>query len=235
MATKERLVEKAVSYVGQGYKHFCDSFWGGCFAWCAAFVSVVCKESGVDAPWSTSCTQQRSEWQKRGQWHTDRNIQIGDIVYYDWDLSGDCDHVGICTAIEDGTLRITEGNFGNLPNSQTKVTHRFIKPTYKYICGYARPTFDKSTESTTKPSNTTSNSTDKIIQVETKQVRFGSTGVTVRVLQAALEELGYSVGKYGVDGEIGRDTENAIKAFQKDKGLTVDGIAGKNTWNALLK
>ena len=44
-----------------------------------------------------------------------------------------------------------------------------------------------------------------------------------------------SVGRSGVDGIYGADTEKAVKQFQKDKGLTADGIVGENTMKELLK
>ena len=36
------------------------------------------------------------------------------------------------------------------------------------------------------------------------------------------------------DGLAGKDTESAIKKFQKEKGLTIDGCVGLNTWIKLL-
>lgn len=50
-------------------------------------------------------------------------------------------------------------------------------------------------------------------------------------LQTKLNKLGYECGK--VDGKIGKNTKEAIKKFQKDNSLTVDGIAGTNTKKAL--
>jgi peptidoglycan hydrolase-like protein with peptidoglycan-binding domain len=50
-----------------------------------------------------------------------------------------------------------------------------------------------------------------------------------------LYNLGYSLGSYGIDGDYGRATEAAVKEFQRDQGLTVDGICGPMTWDALEK
>ena len=51
-------------------------------------------------------------------------------------------------------------------------------------------------------------------------------------IQIILKRLGYSdVGK--VDGYFGTKTKTAVKQYQKKKGLTIDGIVGKNTWNKL--
>ena len=41
--------------------------------------------------------------------------------------------------------------------------------------------------------------------------------------------------KYGNDGKYGDELEALIRAFQKDQGLAVDGLAGKSTWNAAFK
>ena len=64
-------------------------------------------------------------------------------------------------------------------------------------------------------------------------LRRGSKGEYVLVLQAALKNRGYDLGKCGVDGDFGKATEAAVKAFQKDNGLKADGICGSKTWQAL--
>ena len=54
----------------------------------------------------------------------------------------------------------------------------------------------------------------------------------IATTQLKLKELGYKVGK--VDGIYGKNTAAAIKAFQKNNGLTEDGYAGKDTINKML-
>ena len=54
----------------------------------------------------------------------------------------------------------------------------------------------------------------------------------ITTTQLKLKELGYKVGK--VDGIYGKNTAAAIKAFQKNNGLTEDGYAGKDTINKML-
>jgi peptidoglycan hydrolase-like protein with peptidoglycan-binding domain len=61
----------------------------------------------------------------------------------------------------------------------------------------------------------------------------GLQGEDVRELQSALESLGYDVGP--IDGIFGPLTERAVKKFQKDNGLVVDGIVGQETFAALEK
>lgn len=68
-----------------------------------------------------------------------------------------------------------------------------------------------------------------------KTIRKGSSGSAVKELQKDLISLGYDVGKTGADGKFGANTLKAVKAFQKDKKLKVDGIVGAKTWEALDK
>lgn len=64
-------------------------------------------------------------------------------------------------------------------------------------------------------------------------LRKGSKGEYVTLLQTKLIMLGYDLGGYGADGDFGTKTLEAVKKFQRDHGLAVDGIAGPATWNAL--
>lgn len=50
-------------------------------------------------------------------------------------------------------------------------------------------------------------------------------------IQKALKGAGYYQGE--IDGKIGPDTREAVRSFQRDNGLTPDGIVGKTTWNSL--
>ena len=56
---------------------------------------------------------------------------------------------------------------------------------------------------------------------------------TPKNIQRALKNSNFYNG--AVDGKIGKNTKEAIKAFQKANGLRADGIVGKKTWSALSK
>ena len=71
------------------------------------------------------------------------------------------------------------------------------------------------------------------VPVTKPTIKRGSKGEYVKELQRGLQKLGYDLGSYGVDGDFGRATEAAVKAFQTDQGLKVDGICGPATWAAL--
>lgn len=64
-----------------------------------------------------------------------------------------------------------------------------------------------------------------------KTLRKGDKGSVVKQLQQDLIALGYGkyMQSYGADGSFGAATENAVKAFQKDNKLSVDGVAGPKT------
>ncbi|MDZ8052054.1 MAG: peptidoglycan-binding domain-containing protein [Aulosira sp. ZfuVER01] len=61
-------------------------------------------------------------------------------------------------------------------------------------------------------------------------IRFGSSGVIVRVLQRLLVSHGYGIR---IDGAFGPLTEAAVKAFQNRHNIAVDGIVGQRTWREL--
>ena len=54
-------------------------------------------------------------------------------------------------------------------------------------------------------------------------------------MQTLLMKLGYDLGSYGMDGDFGKDTEAAVRRFQRDHGLTVDGVVGQKTRTELEK
>lgn len=61
--------------------------------------------------------------------------------------------------------------------------------------------------------------------------KYGSRGNEVKQIQEKLKRWGYYKGS--VDGIYGSQTLSAVKAFQKKNGLTVDGIAGTKTLQAM--
>ena len=64
-------------------------------------------------------------------------------------------------------------------------------------------------------------------------LRKGSAGPEVKSLQKKLLQIGYYLGSYGADGDYGENTELAVRLLQKDSNLTVDGVFGKQTSEAL--
>ena len=87
-------------------------------------------------------------------------------------------------------------------------------------------------ESTETGANTPSAPADDTILLPT--LKRGDKGEKVRELQAKLIALGYSLPKYGVDGDFGKETKAAVEQFQRDWGIPVSGIVDEQTWEKLL-
>ena len=87
-------------------------------AWCACYVSWCADQCGyIDAgiiPKFSLCSDGVTWFKKNGQWQ-DRNYlpQAGDLIFFDWEGDGRCNHVGIVEKCEDGVVYTIEGNSGN--------------------------------------------------------------------------------------------------------------------------
>ena len=223
---KNKIIALAIEQLGNNYTTYCkDMGYSYRIEWCACFISWLAKKLDITniIPVDMSCNSQIAKFKNLGVWHTDKNIQSGDILYYDWDRLGDsrpADHVGIVIKNTNGILTVIEGNKGNYPND--RVGKREIGCNSSLIFGYARPKYP-----------TLENESD--INISFPTIRKGNCGTAVKVLQLALVAYEYNIGKYGADGEFGLDTENAVKRFQKNSGIEVDGIVGKDTWSKLMK
>lgn len=88
----------------------------------------------------------------------------------------------------------------------------------------------KSNTQVSQPAQSTSNSNSSL-----PTLRKGSKGEPVRALQALLILRGQKLTSYGADGDFGNETEIALRAYQKLKGLTADGICGSDVWKTLIE
>lgn len=193
-------------------------------AWCATFVSFCAAKCGMlnIIPAECSCPRQIELWKKMGRW-VNKNTYVpktGDIVYYDFNGDGVSDHVGIVVSVSNGIMKVVEGNYSD------SVKCRTIAVNANTIIGFGCPKF--------KEEVLNSSSKESVFTMELKVLKQGSRGEQVRALQILLVGRGQKLPKYGCDGDYGDETVSAVKAFQKAKGISVDGIAGKNTFSKLL-
>jgi len=63
----------------------------------------------------------------------------------------------------------------------------------------------------------------------------GDRGKEVLDVQTRLRGQGFELGREGVDGFFGPNTELALRSFQQQRGLLVDGRVGANTWRELVE
>ncbi|WP_051314650.1 peptidoglycan-binding domain-containing protein [Alteribacter aurantiacus] len=64
-------------------------------------------------------------------------------------------------------------------------------------------------------------------------LRNGDRGPLVRSLQEQLLNLGYNLGSFGADGIFGNVTENVVREVQRNAGISVDGVAGPQTYQEI--
>lgn len=89
-----------------------------------------------------------------------------------------------------------------------------------------------STSSGSTSSGSTSNNNDSYAFTANQSLHQGATGVQVEHLQKALVVFGHLNGS--IDGSFGAKTLAAVKSYQRENGLTVDGKAGPNTLNSII-
>ena len=66
-------------------------------------------------------------------------------------------------------------------------------------------------------------------------LQIGATGSNVKTMQQMLIACGYSCGSAGADGDFGTNTLHALRDFQNDAGVVIDGVYGPKTKEALEK
>src|SRR5262249_12626234 len=70
-------------------------------------------------------------------------------------------------------------------------------------------------------------------RLEPDRIQKGSKGIYVTLLQSILKSYGLAFDPGSIDGDFGPITETAVKVFQNNHSLTVDGIVGPKAWVAL--
>lgn len=99
--------------------------------WCACFVSWCYGQMGLSEPRFAACQSQGIPWfQSHGQWggRDYANIAPGDAIFFDWDLDGSADHVGIVVGTDGSRVYTVEGNSGDACKIKSySLTYEFIK------------------------------------------------------------------------------------------------------------
>lgn len=112
------VVDIAKAQVGNvgGYPYWSWYGFNSRVEWCACFVSWCYNQMGKSEPRFAACQSQGIPWfQSHGQWG-DRsypNIAPGDAIFFDWDLDGSADHVGIVIGTDGSRVYTVEGNSGD--------------------------------------------------------------------------------------------------------------------------
>nr|WP_320985897.1 CHAP domain-containing protein [Enterocloster clostridioformis] len=109
------LAKRQVGNVG-GYPYWSWYGFNSRVEWCACFVSWCYNQAGKSEPRFAGCQSQGVPWfQSHGQWggRGYANIAPGDAIFFDWDLDGSADHVGIVIGTDGSRVYTVEGNSGD--------------------------------------------------------------------------------------------------------------------------
>ena len=216
------------------------------YAWCDVFVDDCFVEAyGVEAALELLCQPKKSTgagctfsaqfYRNKGQFHKS-DPQPGDQIFFG--KTGDEYHTGIVEKIAGGYVYTIEGNTSSGNGVDAEGGGVFRK---KYrlgssaISGYGRPNYGGAAAAQPESKNeSASENNEEVCKVELRQLYKGHKGQDVKALQLLLLGNGISCGNWGADGDFGSDTDAAVRAYQRKKGLDVDGIVGPATWGKLL-
>lgn len=204
--------------------------------WCQMFVSYCAYEACGNSKskgkellcggYSAYTPTGKSYFVNKKRWYT--TPEVGDVVYFYYTNMGRVAHVGIVVSVNKSnkTFTTVEGNTSSTEyarNGGCVATHSYSYANVggsNRVNGFGRPVFSGSSSSTSTSSST---------------LEKGSTGSAVKEMQKMLIACGYTCGTAGADGDFGDGTLAALKAFQKDASLTVDGLYGSASKTALTK
>lgn len=266
MSKRDKIVEIALSQKGyqEGYNN--DTKYGEWYGlnynpWCAMFVSWCANQVGIPEdiiPKFAGCTTGFKQMTAMGI-TTNEHItpEKGDLIFFDWDISGDYDHVGIVTEVKDGMVYTIEGNHNDCVDEYKYPLNA------SYIKGYAKPRYDDAPEppkpeadsdvlAYQKSWNLTYGKEYGFIEengVYGKETEWskhkvylakGMTNHLVGWCQCRLKyHKGYGLGDTGVnhdgvDDDFGNITKEVVEQFQRDNNLKVDGEIGFDTISLLF-
>lgn len=220
------------------------------YAWCDVFVDWCFVQAyGVDLAkkllnngiYGAGCHWSARYFRNIGRFHK-KNPLPGDQIFFG--TEGSESHTGIVEKVDSTRVYTIEGNTSAgsavVANGGGVYRKSYLLSNSK-ICGYGRPDYSLVNESsgsasqTAVSTQTNNSSVGRTCEVTLNQVKKGDKGHEVKAMQMLLIGSGYSCGSTGADGDFGKNTDSAIRAFQIDKKLVVDGICGVKTWTKLLK
>lgn len=195
---------------------------------CAQLTRYACKAAGQELVSGSNAQWRKTDWDAHGTIDTLPDVE--GVILYHMDGNGEMSHTGVYV----GNGYAVEARAAAYGVVKTLVKNR------SWTHWAALPSVLHSEDGqvstpTAKPQETPSKGqidTAGAEVVSMTTLRNGATGTKVRVLQWLLNEKGFNAGK--VDGIFGKTTLSAVKAYQCNKGLDVDGVVGKKTWTSLL-
>lgn len=201
-------------------------------SWCDIFVDwLFCETVGPDKAMEmlyqpkkscgAGCKYSVQYYKKHNAY--DKNPQVGDQIFFG--RAGAESHTGIVIAVSSYSVTTIEGNSTNM------VRQHVYNLTDYHIAGYGHPKYEAEPidVGTTYPGTWPTLPKRGYFQK-------GDKGVNVVRLQEFLKWYNPAfLPKYGADGDFGSETLTAVKTFQTQEHLTVDGLFGKKSLAAAKK
>ena len=146
----------------------------------------------------------------------------GEPEKYRKDGLGNASHIGIATGRGEGAIH-SSASRGCVAESRFR--NKTISGGWNRVGLWDRVSYDYATANS---------ETGASAPVTRLTLRRGSRGEAVKEMQMLLISKGYDLGRWGADGIFGKQTMKAVKAFQKDCGIRVDGVVGPVTYSRLF-
>ena len=238
---------------------WCDVFVDWCFV--QAFGVDAAKEllCQPDKSYGAGCLYSARYYKNKGQFHS-KNPKPGDQIFF-WNSSKtDVAHTGLVYKVDASYVYTVEGNTSSASGVVANggaVEKKKYKLTYNRLYGYGRPAYDAESGVPEKAENTTVAYKPTVKEWQLAAIadgyefpKYGADGEwgaeCVSVARKAvvkkravytnknLTKLVQRVVGVDVDGKCGKETDAAIRVYQHQHGLTVDGVAGLDTYKVML-
>ena len=187
---------------------WCDMFVDWCFLTAFGYKKALELLCQPEKSAGAGCTYSYNYYKNKGQ--VGRTPKKGAQIFFG--VPGDFSHTGLVYDFDNSNVYTIEGN------TSDQVAYRQYSRSKSNIY-YGYPNYSGSV-------NASDAGTDIPVSTNDGSLSIGMTGAAVETMQKMLIKLGYSCGSYGADGNFGNYTLAALKKFQTENGLTVDGIYG---------
>ena len=221
------LLKKLYGWYAQN-QPWCDIFYDVGMIECFGLEAASAMTYQPIGAGSALCRQSAQYYKDNGAFF--KTPEIGDQIFFY--VGGEINHTGAVVRVAGGSVVTVEGN------SSDMVAERVYSVGDSKIAGYGRPKWDEAGD----PSVSEADSSlcereleeDRYYELRLPYLKRGDLGLAVVAVQLQLVGRGLSVGPDGADGDFGENTEAAVKALQRNYGLTEDGVVGPDTGAALF-
>lgn len=191
------------------------------------------------------CKYSRQYYQMHGRLFD--TPEPGDQIFFFGKTDGKVDksvisHTGLVYAVDSTYVYTVEGNTSSASGVVANggaVAKKKYKLNYERLAGFGRPDYGMTISEPVTPSGS-SGSAATSYKLGDRTLKKGDKGDDVAALQSSLLLLDYHLGNYGVnkdgvDGSFGSKTDTAVRSFQSNHGLEIDGKYGKKSHAAMLE